>query len=63
MGTKKIKIKFEKDFFESEKHELGVCVNGYQYTFLTGMTDEQLRSIGIEIFRFLAKRKENVKKT
>ena len=36
---------------------MGVSVNGWSYNFLVGMTDEQLRSVGVAIFRYLAKKR------
>lgn len=43
MGTRKIEIKFEEDRYNEGKAALGVSLNGFQYTYLQSMTDEQLQ--------------------
>ena len=57
MGKKKIKIKFQPVKHFPELTEIGVSVNSWSYSFFVGMTDEQLRCIGIAIFRHLAKKR------
>ena len=45
MGTRKIEIKFEEDRYNEGKAALGVSLNGFQYTYLQSMTDEQLKPL------------------
>lgn len=56
-----IKVKFQPVKHSEELTEMGVSINGWSYNYQVGMTDEQLRCIGIAIFRHLAKKKENDK--
>ena len=58
MGTRKIEIKFEEDRYNEGKAALGVSLNGFQYTYLQSMTDEQLKDIGISIFKYLSNKRK-----
>lgn len=58
MGTRKIEIKFEEDRYNEGKAALGVSLNGFQYTYLQSMTDEQLKAIGIYIFKYLSNKRK-----
>lgn len=58
MGTRKIEIKFEEDRYNEGKTALGVSLNGFQYTYLQSMTDEQLKAIGISIFKYLSNKRK-----
>lgn len=57
MGKHKIKVKFQPVKHYSNLTEMGISINGWSWNFLIGMTDEQLRCIGIAIFRHLAKKR------
>lgn len=52
----KMKIKFQPIKHYPELTEMGVSINGWSYNFLVGMTDEQLKNIGVAIFRHLSKK-------
>lgn len=53
----KIRIKFNKVKHQPDKEEMGISINGWSWNFLIALTDEQLRCLGIAIFRHLAKKR------
>lgn len=57
MGKHNIKIKFQPVKHSPDKEEMGISINGWSWNFLIALTDEQLRCIGIAIFRHLAKKR------
>ena len=57
MGKHNIKIKFQPVKHSPDKEEMGISINGCSWNFLIALTDEQLRCIGIAIFRHLAKKR------
>lgn len=40
-----------------EAMQYDICINGWQYNYTQALSDEQLRCIGIAIFRHLAKKR------
>lgn len=52
----KMRVKFQPVKHSPELTEMGVSINGWSYNFLVGMTDEQLKNIGVAIFRHLSKK-------
>lgn len=54
----KMKVKFQPVKHSPELTEMGVSINGWSYSFFVGMTDEQLKNIGVAIFRHLSKKKK-----
>lgn len=57
-----IKVKFQTPKHQKDLTEMGISLNGWSYSFLVAMNDEQLRCVGKAIFRHLAK-KSNGDKT
>lgn len=53
----KIKVKFVPERHNKKLTEMGICINGWQYNYTQQLTDEQLRCVGIAIFRHLAKKR------
>ena len=53
----KIKVRFVPERHRKNLTEMGVCINGWQYNYTQALSDEQLRCIGIAIFRHLAKKR------
>lgn len=54
----KMRVKFQPVKHSPELTEMGVSINGWSYSFFVGMTDEQLKNIGVAIFRHLSKKKK-----
>lgn len=56
----KFKVTVRDNDIQKDNVDLGVTLNGYQSTIFPVLTKEQLREVGKEIFKYLAKKK-NVK--
>lgn len=53
-----MKVKFQPVKHYPDKTEMGVSLNGWSYSFLAAMTDEELKNIGVAIFRHLSKKRK-----